>query len=88
MKHYDVEKQAMKSIFSLQKLARTYSHEEIERACQQVRQVTNRPMVKSIQTMIKHISETETAQALQERKQKANNQHAFIRGAAYFGGKK
>lgn len=48
--HYDVEKQAMKSIFALKKLERYYSPEEIEQACHTVYQVTNRPTVKSIQT--------------------------------------
>ncbi|QQK77782.1 IS21 family transposase [Salicibibacter cibarius] len=84
---YGVEKQAMKSIFALKKLERTYTAYEIERACKMVHQITNRPTVKSIQTLIKNNKKTDAEKAFAQQKQTVKNEHAFTRGASYFGGK-
>src|SRR5699024_1830446 len=53
LEQYDVEKQALNAIFTLKKLERNYSMYEIEEACRLVLTATNRPTVKSVQTMIK-----------------------------------
>ncbi|WP_240377292.1 IS21 family transposase [Bacillus piscicola] len=84
---YDVEKQAMKSIFALKKLEHSYTVYEIERACQMVCQITKRPTVKSIQTLIKNNKKAATEKAFAQRKREVDNKHGFTRGASYFGGK-
>ncbi|TLQ37333.1 hypothetical protein FEZ33_12285, partial [Ruoffia tabacinasalis] len=49
---YEVEKQALNAIFTLKKLERKYTNYEIEQACKDVLKATNRPTVKSVQTII------------------------------------
>lgn len=84
---YEVEKQAMKSIFALKKLERTYTVYEIERACKMVHQITNRPTVKSIQTLIKNNKKIDAEKAFTQKQAHVQNKHGFTRGASYFGGK-
>lgn len=85
---YDVEKQAVKSIFALKKLERKYSVYEIERACRMVSEVTNRPTVKSIQTLIKNNQKKDAEKAPDKDSKNVDRQYGFTRGAAYFGGKR
>ncbi|WP_200809528.1 Mu transposase domain-containing protein [Virgibacillus dakarensis] len=84
---YEVEKQAMKSVFSLKKLERTYTVYEIERACKMVHEITNRPTVKSIQTLIKNNKKADSEKTFTQKKDNVQNKHGFTRGASYFGGK-
>lgn len=88
LESYDIEKQAMKSIFSLKKLERKYSVYEIERACKMVNQVTNRPTIKSIQTMIKNNKKLDEEKTYTRSVKKTAEKYGFTRGASYFGGKK
>ncbi|SFM18536.1 IS21 family transposase [Salibacterium qingdaonense] len=85
---YTIEKQAMKSIFALKKLERTYSVQEIERACHMACHVTNRPTVKSIQTLIKNNKRETKQKTLTQKNQEVDAKHGFTRGASYFGGKR
>lgn len=59
---YDVEKQALNSIFTLKKLEKDYTSAEIEEACREVLIATNRLTVKSIQTLIKSNKEAKERQ--------------------------
>lgn len=85
---YDVEKQALKSIFALKKLERKYSVYEIERACRMVSEITNRPTVKSIQTLVKNNQKSDAEKELTQESKNVDRQYGFTRGAAYFGGKR
>ncbi len=82
-----VEKQALQSIFSLKKSERKYTKYEIERACKMVITMTQRPTVKSIQTILKNNKKTDAEQALKKNTKKDDNSYGFTRGASYYGGR-
>ncbi len=84
---YDVEKQAMNAIFTLKKLERHYSSYEIERACKDVLKATNRPTVKSVQTVIKSNRKEDDLKSSIDNTKKTDETYGFTRGAAYYGGK-
>lgn len=86
LEQYDVEKQALNAIFTLKKLERNYSTYEIEEACRLVLSATNRPTVKSVQTMIKTLQK-EDARKVEARDSKITDEkYGFTRGASYYGG--
>ena len=87
LESYEVEKQALNAIFTLKKLERTYSHYEIEQACNLVTQATNRPTVKSVQTMIKTLRKEDERKAEEIDSKTTDEKYGFTRGASYFGGK-
>ncbi len=84
--HYEVEKQALNSIFTLKKLERTYSAYEIEQACKWVLEATSRPTVKSVQTMIKTIRKEDERKASEINSKTTDEKYGFTRGASYYGG--
>lgn len=86
LEHYEVEKQALNSIFTLKKLERTYSTYEIEQACKFVLQATNRPTVKSIQTMIKTVRKEDEQKTLSIDSKVTDEKYGFTRGVSYYGG--
>jgi len=88
LEQYEVEKQAVNAIFTLKKLERNYSSYEIEHACRLVLEATNRPTVKSVQTMIKTLHKEDERKASEVDSKTTDEKYGFTRGASYFGGKK
>jgi len=86
LKQYDVEKQALNAIFTLKKLERNYSTYEIEEACRLVLSATNRPTVKSVQTMIKTLQKEDARKAEARDSKITDEKYGFTRGASYYGG--
>lgn len=86
LEQYEVEKQALNAIFTLKKLERNYSAYEIEEACRRVLVATNRPTVKSIQTIIKTLREEDKRKSLARDSKTIDDTFGFTRGAAYYGG--
>lgn len=84
---YGVEKQALNAIFTLKKLERNYTTYEIERACRDVLKATNRPTVKSVQTIIQSNKKDDAQKASQIKPRKTDEKYGFTRGAAYYGGR-
>jgi hypothetical protein len=84
---YEVEKQALNAIFTLKKLERNYTSFEIERACKDVLKATNRPTVKSIQTIIKSNKKDDDLKTEQTKSIKSDEKYGFTRGASYYGGR-
>jgi len=82
-----IEKQALQSIFSLKKSERKYTKYEIERACKMVISITQRPTVKSIQTLLKNNKKNDAEQTLKQNTEMTENNYGFTRGASYYGGK-
>jgi len=87
LNQYDVEKQALNAIFTLKKLERKYTTYEIERACRDVLNATNRPTVKSVQTIIQSNKKGDELKAYQIKPRKTDEKYGFTRGASYYGGK-
>lgn len=85
---YEVEKQAVNAIFTLKKLERNFSSYEIEHACKLVLEATNRPTVKSVQTMIKTLHKEDERKASKVDSKTTDEKYGFTRGASYFGGKR
>lgn len=86
LEQYEVEKQALNAIFTLKKLERNYSIYEIEQACRLVLDATNRPTVKSIQTMIKTLEKEDVHKAKKRDSKEIDEKYGFTRGASYYGG--
>lgn len=86
LEQYDVEKQALNAIFTLKKLERNYSSYEIEQACRLVLDATNRPTVKSIQTMIKTLEKEDVQKEKKRDSKQIDEKYGFTRGASYYGG--
>src|SRR5699024_7955567 len=86
LEQYEVEKQALNAIFTLKKLERNYSAYEIEEACRRVLVATNRPTVKSIQTIIKTLREEDKRKSLARDSKTIDKKYGFTRGASYYGG--
>lgn len=80
------EKLALQSIFSLKKSERRYTKYEIERACKMIISMTNRPTVKSIQTILKNNKKNDAEQELKRKAETNINNYGFTRGASYYGG--
>ncbi|NMD72873.1 IS21 family transposase [Bacillus sp. DNRA2] len=80
------EKLGLQSIFSLKKFDRRYTKYEIERACKMVISMTQRPTVKSIQTILKNNKKNDAEQELKRKTEISNNNYGFTRGASYYGG--
>ena len=87
LNNYDVEKQALNVIFTLKKLDRHYTVYEIERACKDVLAATNRPTVKSIQTIIKSNKKDDEEKLSIKHSKEINQKYGFTRGASYYGGR-
>ena len=87
LNNYDVEKQALNVIFTLKKLDRHYTIYEIERACKDVLAATNRPTVKSIQTIIKSNKKDDEEKLSIKHSKEINQKYGFTRGASYYGGR-
>jgi len=83
---YQTEKQALQSIFSLKKSEHRYTKYEIERACKNVFSITKRPTVKSIQTILKNNKKNDAEQEITRETNIIKDNHAFTRGASYYGG--
>ena len=86
LEEYNVEKQALNAIFTLKKLERNYSMYEIEEACRLVLEATNRPTVKSVQTMIKTLQKEDVRKAKTSDSKQTDEKYGFTRGASYYGG--
>lgn len=86
LNQYDVEKQALNAIFTLKKLERNYTSYEIERACRDVLKATNRPTVKSVQTIIQSNKKEDEQKSAQIKPRETEEKYGFTRGAAYYGG--
>lgn len=80
------EKLALQSIFSLKKSERRYTKYEIERACKMLISMTNRPTVKSIQTVLKNNKKNDAEQELKRKTENSKDNYGFTRGASYYGG--
>lgn len=80
------ERQGLQSVFSLKKLERRYTKYEIERACKMVTSMTNRPTVKSLQTILKNNKKNDAEQELKRKTEMKENNYGFTRGAAYYRG--
>src|SRR5699024_1662909 len=85
--HYEVEKQAVNAIFTLEHRERKFSSYEREQACKLVLQATNRPTVKSVQTMIKTLRQEDELKSSTRDSKSIDKKYGFTRGASYFGGK-
>src|SRR5699024_11815484 len=81
LEQYDVEKQALNTIFTLKKLARNYSMYEIEEACRLVLTATNRPTVKSVQTMIKTLEKEDVRKSKTRESKQTDKKYDFTSGA-------
>lgn len=79
---YKVEEQAYNGCLSLLKLSDKYSAERLENACQLALQHISTPRYKNI----KLILEAGQDKKVEQEKIQENNDHAFIRGANYYGG--
>lgn|SRR5690625_197500 len=77
---YDVEKQAQNAIFTLKKLERNYSMYEIEEVCRLVLEATNRPTVKSVQTMIKTLQKEDVRKSKTSNSKQTDEKYGFTRG--------
>lgn len=84
--HYQAEKLALKAIFSLKSCEKRYTNYEIERACKQAIDITARPSVKSIQTLLKSNKKKDTEQETTQQKEQGDNAYGYTRGATYYGG--
>lgn len=80
------EKQGLQSAFSLKKLKRRYTKYEIERACKMITTMTNRPTVKSLQTILKNNKKNDAEQELKHKTEMNENNYGFTRGATYYKG--
>lgn len=83
---YQVERKALSSIFSLKNSSRRYTKYEIERACKEILNVTQRPTVKLVQNQLKANMKKDAEQAL-EKPSKSQDDFGFTRGSDYWGGK-
>lgn len=83
---YQVERQALSSIFSLKNSSRRYTKYEFERACKEILSITNRPTVKLVQNQLKAIKKKGAEKAL-ERNSSSQEEFGFTRGTDYWGGK-
>ena len=83
---YQVERKALSSIFSLKNSSRRYTKYEIERACKEILNVTQRPTVKLVQNQLKANKKKDAEQAL-EKPSKSQDDFGFTRGSDYWGGK-
>lgn len=79
---YKVEEQAYNGCLSLLKLSDKYSAERLENACQLALQHISIPRYKNIKLILEAGQDTKVEQD----KMQENNDHAFIRGANYYGG--
>lgn len=84
---YEVEKQALNAIFTLKKLERKYTNYEIEQACKDVLKATNRPTVKSVQTIIQSNKKQDEEKLTEPKSRKMKEKYGFTRGASYYGGR-
>lgn len=82
-----MKNRGLQSIFSLKKSERSYTKYEIERACKMIASLTNRPTVKSIQTILKNNKKNDAEQELKRKTEISKNNYGFTRGASYYGGK-
>ena len=82
-----LKKQALNVIFTLKKLERNYTVYEIERACKNVLAASNRPTVKSIQTVIKSNRKDDEEKSSSNHSKETNQKYGFTRGASYYGGR-
>lgn len=83
LSHYQSERQALASIFSLKNSDRSYSKYEIERACKEVRNVSLRPTVKMIQNQLK-VNKKKEAEEMLQVKTKQKKDYGFTRGKDYW----
>lgn len=67
-------------------MERRYSKYEIERACKMIINMTNRPTVKSIQSLLVSNKKNDAEQELKRKSENTNKHYEFMRGAAYYGG--
>ena len=81
---YKVEEQSYKGCLSLLKLSDRYTAERLERACQLALEHISIPSYKNIRLIL------ESGQDLVKKEKSnsiENNEHAFVRGSEYYGGK-
>lgn len=78
---YAVEEQAYKSCIAMLKLAETYTDERLEHACRLALQKDPTPSYSYLKNILAHGLDKEATPPAKPRKA-----HAFLRGAAYYGG--
>src|SRR5699024_6264331 len=87
----NTERKALKLLATLKNIASKYSAEEIESACHTLMSVAKEPtntLLKSILSRAKkRINEINNQSTYKKIKEQTDNQHGFVRGASYFGGK-
>jgi len=59
---------------------------EIEEACRLVLEATNRPTVKSVQTMIKTLQKEDVRKSKTKDSKQTDEKYGFTGGASYYGG--
>lgn len=84
---YQVERQALSSIFSLKNSARRYTKYEMERACKEILSITNRPTVKLVQSQLKAIKKKDAEKVLEKNSSVSQEVFGFTRGTDYWGEK-
>jgi len=82
---YRVEEQAYKGCLSLLKLADRYSAERLENACQIALTHIPSPRYKNIR-LILEAGQDKKESSTTKNTPDASSQHAFLRGASYYGG--
>lgn len=78
---YEVEEQAYKSCIAMLKLAKTYTDKRLENACKLALQKDPAPSYSYLKNILAQGLDIEVEPASKPRKA-----HAFLRGAAYYGG--
>lgn len=81
LRTYEVEEQAYKSCIAMLKLAETYTAMRLENACKLALQENPAPSYSYLKNILAQGLDKEAEQPSKPRKA-----HAFLRGAAYYGG--
>lgn len=87
LKNAAVERQGVQSIFTLKKVLRKHTKYELEKACQTVLDVTERPTVSLVKTALKNNQKQIKEEQMKKAVDKLTQNHGFTRGANYYGGR-
>ena len=82
-----IEQQGYRTAMALLKLADKYSIERLEKACEKAFSLTVHPSYQHVK-MILQTGQDKAQEKILPKKVNKDNPHGFVRGAAYYGGKK
>lgn len=87
----NTEKKALKLLATLRNTAKKSSLDELEAACSTMMSVAKEPTNQLLKTVLSRLKKRKKALNSQSKtsiiKEQTDNQHGFVRGASYFGGK-